>query len=147
MVPRRGIEPRTQGFSVPCSTDWAIWAYGGWTGIRTQTSCDFAGFQDRSLSRSDIHPQLKNLYRNYFKKNTTFNMVFKKMVRPRGVEPLLPGWKPGVLTTRRRPHKIQMVDPAGLEPATARLWAECSNQLSYGSIWRAWRDSNSWPTA
>ena len=58
----------------------------------------------------------------------------KKMVRPRGVEPLLPGWKPGVLTTRRRPHKTQMVDPAGLEPATARLWAECSNQLSYGSL-------------
>ena len=23
-----------------------------------------------------------------------------------------------------------MVDPAGLEPATARLWAGCSNQLS-----------------
>ena len=26
MVPRLGIEPRTQGFSVPCSTYWAIWA-------------------------------------------------------------------------------------------------------------------------
>ena len=28
----------------------------------------------------------------------------------------------------------KMVDPAGLEPATARLWAGCSDQLSYGSI-------------
>ena len=25
-MPRAGIEPATQGFSVPCSTDWAIWA-------------------------------------------------------------------------------------------------------------------------
>ena len=56
------------------------------------------------------------------------------MVRPRGIEPLLPGWKPGVLTTRRRPQNSFLVDPAGLEPATARLWAECSNQLSYGSL-------------
>ena len=31
---------------------------GGWTEIRTLTACAFAGFQDRSLSRSDIHPQL-----------------------------------------------------------------------------------------
>ena len=28
------------------------------------------------------------------------------LVRPRGIEPLLPGWKPGVLTTRRRPHTL-----------------------------------------
>ena len=26
LVPRDGIEPSTRGFSVPCSTDWAIWA-------------------------------------------------------------------------------------------------------------------------
>ena len=26
MVPRDGIEPSTRGFSVLCSTDWAIWA-------------------------------------------------------------------------------------------------------------------------
>ena len=26
MVPRAGIEPATRGFSVLCSTDWAIWA-------------------------------------------------------------------------------------------------------------------------
>ncbi len=28
----------------------------------------------------------------------------------------------------------KLVLPAGLEPATNRLWADCSNQLSYGSI-------------
>ena len=32
VVPRGGIEPPTRGFSVPCSTDWAIWANNkiGW---------------------------------------------------------------------------------------------------------------------
>ena len=39
---------------------------GGWTGIRTQTSCDFAGFQDRSLSRSDIHPYVTWLVYHIF---------------------------------------------------------------------------------
>ena len=39
---------------------------GGWTGIRTQTSCDFAGFQDRSLSRSDIHPYVTQLVYHMF---------------------------------------------------------------------------------
>ncbi len=27
MVPRGGIEPSTQGFSILCSTDWATWAF------------------------------------------------------------------------------------------------------------------------
>ena len=30
MVPRAGIEPATRGFSVLCSTDWAIWAFIWW---------------------------------------------------------------------------------------------------------------------
>ena len=30
MVPRAGIEPATRGFSVLCSTDWAIWASKWW---------------------------------------------------------------------------------------------------------------------
>ena len=38
LVPRGGIEPPTRGFSVPCSTDWAIWAYGGEGGIWTLAS-------------------------------------------------------------------------------------------------------------
>ena len=35
LVPKGGIEPPTQGFSVPCSTDWAIWANGDSEGART----------------------------------------------------------------------------------------------------------------
>ena len=30
-MPRAGIEPATRGFSVLCSTNWAIWAFGLWT--------------------------------------------------------------------------------------------------------------------
>jgi hypothetical protein len=33
-----------------------------------------------------------------------------------------------------RAFACQMVDPAGLEPATPALSRRCSNQLSYGSI-------------
>ena len=29
-MPRAGIEPATRGFSVLCSTNWAIWAFGLW---------------------------------------------------------------------------------------------------------------------
>ena len=31
VVPRAGIEPATRGFSVLCSTNWAIWAYTQYT--------------------------------------------------------------------------------------------------------------------
>ena len=43
-----------------------------------------------------------------------------------------------------------MVVPTGLEPVTNRLWAGCSNQLSYRTRWHftiwwlRW-ESNSWP--
>ena len=45
----------------------------------------------------------------------------------------------------------EMVGPPGLEPGTDRLWAGCSNQLSYRPnylirrIWSGKRDSNSRP--
>ena len=51
------------------------------------------------------------------------------MVPRRGIEPLFPEWKSDVLTTERTGRIVKkMVDPAGLEPATTRLWAECSDQ-------------------
>ena len=34
-MPRAGIEPATRGFSVLCSTDWAIWAHGSGNRIWT----------------------------------------------------------------------------------------------------------------
>ena len=55
-----------------------------------------------------------------------------QLVPRRGIEPLFIEWKSIVLTTERTGHWV--VDPAGVEPATTRLWAECSNQLSYGSF-------------
>ena len=36
MVAPAGIEPATQGFSVPCSTDWAMKPNGGLNGTRTR---------------------------------------------------------------------------------------------------------------
>ena len=45
------------------------------------------------------------------------------MVIPRGIEPLLPPWKGGVLTSWPRD---QMAPPVGLEPTTLRLTAACS---------------------
>ena len=48
---------------------------------------------------------------------------------PRGMNPCFQSEKSDVLTTERRGiFTKKMVDPAGLEPATTRLWAECSDQ-------------------
>ena len=55
MVPRRGIEPRTQGFSVPCSTDWAIWAQmAEVTRLELATSC-VTGKHSNQLSYTSIN--------------------------------------------------------------------------------------------
>ena len=55
MVPKRGIEPRTQGFSVPCSTDWAIWAklMAEVTRLELATSC-VTGKHSNQLSYTSI---------------------------------------------------------------------------------------------
>ena len=51
MVPRGGIEPPTRGFSVPCSTDWAIWAKQlvGLAGLEPATS-RLSGVRSNHLS-------------------------------------------------------------------------------------------------
>ena len=52
---------------------------------------------------------------------------------PRAVKPLLVFKTSPFSQTWVFAHK--MVAPAGLEPATYRLWAECSDQLSYRALW------------
>ena len=50
-----------------------------------------------------IEPMIFGLWA---RRDTTSPPRDKYMVRPRGIEPRLPGWKPEVLTTRRWPHKL-----------------------------------------
>ena len=52
-MPRTGIEPVTRGFSVLCSTDWAIWAWVAGTGFEPMTS----GLWARRASRL-LHPAI-----------------------------------------------------------------------------------------
>ena len=58
------------------------------------------------------------------------------MVTPRGLEPLLPPWKGGVLTAWPRGHWFIffMVAANGVEPLTLRVWTVCSSQLSYAAM-------------
>ena len=50
MVPRGGIEPPTRGFSVLCSTDWAIWAnMAERVGFEPTVPFGITGFQDQLL--------------------------------------------------------------------------------------------------
>ena len=57
------------------------------------------------------------------------------MVIPRGIEPLLPPWKGGVLTSWPRD---QMAPPVGLEPTTLRLTAACSTDWAIEEYLRAY---------
>ena len=47
-----------------------------------------------------------------------------KMVTPRGIEPLLPPWKGGVLTAWPRGHNMELA--IGIEPTTCWLQVSCS---------------------
>ena len=52
------------------------------------------------------------------------------LVTRTGIEPMIPPWKGGVLTSWPTGH---MVAAAGFEPATNRVWTEYSSQLSYAA--------------
>ena len=125
MVPRRGIEPRTQGFSVPCSTDWAIWAYmAGATGLEPATS-GVTGQRSNQLSYTPTGclEYINQIFLKWWSllgsnqwppackagalPTELSDRKVLSLVRPRGIEPLLPGWKPEVLTTRRRAHSLR----------------------------------------
>ena len=86
------------------------------------------------------------------------------MVTPRGIEPLLPPWKGGVLTAWPRglvfcslqciihlftlSFFIKLATQKGLEPSTSGVTGRHSNQLSYWAIiWWKQQGSNLWPSA
>ena len=62
---------------------------------------------------------------------------------PGGIEPPFAGWKPAVLTDRRRDHVVAGVK--GLEPSTYRVTGDRSNQLSYTPMWWRIQGSNLLP--
>ena len=56
------------------------------------------------------HPLVRFPKGFLFKTKNTLKGLLFIMVAPRGIEPRLPGWKPGVLTTRRWRQKICLND-------------------------------------
>ena len=64
LMPRAGIEPATQGFSVLCSTNWAIWARVAGTGFEPMTF----GLWARRASRL-LHPALFSYSSSFSMKN------------------------------------------------------------------------------
>ena len=80
MVPRAGIEPATRGFSVLCSTNWAIWA-SGWSVLhpkkwrpRTGSNRRPPAWQAGVLTNWTTGPwaQRKSLYNYCLKMSTLF---------------------------------------------------------------------------
>ena len=102
MVPLIGVEPITYWLQVSCSTRWAK-AAKWWLE------------KDSNLRR-----QSRQIYSLLPLTAREPNHI---LVGRRGIEPLLPGWKPGVLTIKRTPH---MVRYTGVEPVTTRLKVVCS---------------------
>ena len=146
MVVRDRIELSTQGFSILCSTDWAIEPLsllnrsGGERRIRTFEAVG-GGFTVRR-----IWP-LSNL---------TILKVLKFLDGVEGFEPSSDGTKNRCLTAwrypRRTANKIKVELVKGVEPPTCWLQISCSSQLSYTSTfnlykWCQKRDLNSRPPA
>ena len=85
MVTHPRLERGTPWLKVRCSADWANGSYGAGEGDRTLAT----GLEGRG-STTELHPQIGIL-----------NFI---LVTPRGIEPLLPPWKGGVLTAWPRGH-------------------------------------------
>ena len=58
-MPSFGIEPKTQGFSVPCSTNWANWAKVAGIGFEPMTSGLWARRASRLLHPAILYCSLK----------------------------------------------------------------------------------------
>ena len=164
MVVSAGIEPATQGFSVLCSTDWAmrphgcgrrIWTNdlrvmsptsyqtalsrdvtnGGEAGIRTQAPRERpTGFQDRTLQPL-----------GYFSKEIL--LYIGGPCRTRTYDP--PVMSRMLWPTELRVQFNSLVAEVRLELTTFRVWTGCSSQLSYPAKslkkWSGRQDLNLWP--
>ena len=129
MVPLVGFEPTTCWLQVSCSTKWAKAAqilncWREWRGSNPRP----LAWQASALTSWATPPQgVLNYINQIFLKwwsllgsnqwppackagalpTELSDRKVLSLVRPRGIEPLLPGWKPEVLTTRRRAHSLR----------------------------------------
>ena len=73
----------------------------------------------------------------------TPTFILEPFMTRTGLEPMLPPWKGGVLTTWPTGHikgavkmlRLCLVAAPGFEPGTLRVWTECSSQLSYAAMY------------
>ena len=122
-MPRAGIEPATRGFSVLCSTDWAIWANNNYYWIVRVAGTGFEpmtfGLWARRASRL-LHPALLNycLSANGWRWIRTTEAICSRFT----VCPLWPLGNP--------PIKPMI----GLEPITCWLQISCSANWATSAI-------------
>ena len=131
-MPRLGIEPRTRGFSVPCSTDWAIWA--NWWAIRDLNPGP-AGYEPDALTNWANGPRLMTKQWSGWQDLNP---------RPTGPKPVaLPNCatpRYSYLINYGEPRRIRTSDTRLRRPLLypAELWAHIK--------WSGRRDSNSRPS-
>ncbi len=133
MVVRGGIEPPTQGFSVLCSTDWAIEPWRSWRELNPRSPL---------WQRGVLTATLQDL--GCGSRTWTYDLQVMSLTSYQLLYPAINGGGGGIRTPAHlsapvgfQDRSLQpdlgtppMVDHAGLEPATNRLWAGSSDQLS-----------------
>ena len=127
-MPRTGIEPVTRGFSILCSTDWAIWAYtifcvscGGriWTyDLRVMSPTSFQTAPPRDI----MLYMICSLLRKYSRKRKWMEVDSNHRSNLQQIYSLSP------LATRESIHmELCSIKPMiGLEPITCWLQISCS---------------------
>ena len=121
-MPRTGIEPVTRGFSVLCSTYWAIWAFR----LKSLSSGDRIWTYDlRVMSPTSFQTapprDIKLLYFMFFHKIKWMEVDSNHRSNLQQIYSLSP------LATRESIHMVFTIKPMiGLEPITCWLQISCS---------------------
>ena len=143
MVAQARIELATQGFSVLCSTNWAIEPkWRSWRGSNPRSSpwqgdMLTATPQDHLVAGKGFEPMTSGLWA---RRATGLLYPAIWMAEKRGFEPRLPVTVLLVFKTSPFNHlgispkyiSKKLVDPVGLEPTTNRLWAGSSDHCAKG---------------
>ena len=122
LVPRAGIEPATRGFSVHCSTNWAIWANSG---LSEETRC------------ANTKERWKLVFISAFGFVQRCLLIYEQTVIRRTLA--FDGW---AFQSIKHLHFINghfyrtqsRVAGEGFEPTTSGLWARRASRLLYPAI-------------